>query len=250
MKSAFPLLFLILSFQLCLGQEYASPSLIADASEEGIGYLESTPPLEPRKYFKEDRCEERMQEWLDTYGRNKDFKDKALLPSLTAINYYPELRDANVRFVYKNIKTTLAARPSLLNIFKKRENRIYTIYIDNKVKDGEGVLLENFPFNAQVGGLGHEYAHIIDYGERSKLNLLWLGIKYFFSAKARAKLEHKVDKITIERGLGWQTLAWERHIFEHSKASKKYKSFKEGLYLSSEDIMEHMRQCPLYDLID
>ncbi|MFP4089436.1 MAG: hypothetical protein ACLFUB_05290 [Cyclobacteriaceae bacterium] len=245
---SFSLIFLISTlYSNTKAQYFAPPALTASGQQNGLTAEMMGDPELPQRFFSYEEWSERIEELMEAYSSNKSFQDEALLPSLIALAYYPELHDVKVRFVYKDIKTSLAARPGIRNLFRKRKNRVYTIFIDNKVENGEGVLFEDFPLNAQVGGMGHEYAHIIDYSERSALNILWLGIRYFLSDKSKAKLEHEVDKITIERGLGWQTLAWEKFIIERSQASDKYKNYKSGLYLSSEDIIQHMEQCPVYE---
>jgi hypothetical protein len=203
----------------------------------------------PRKLIEAADYQSMLPALQEIYQKNKYFQQETLEPGLIALAFYPELKDVKIRYVYQDTKTTLAARPRLLSLFRSKDKRAYTIFVDKKVKGREGVLFNDFPFNAQVGGLGHEYAHIIDYSKRSSLNIAWLGLKYLFSKKSKARLEHKVDRITIERGLGWQTLAWEEHIFHHSEASHQYKTFKKKLYLSGEQIREHMRECSLYEAI-
>lgn len=246
MKAILTLLFLCI-LSLAWAQPESSNLPASLGKEGGFSFAHFNELTVPKKLFHPEDCDAYQEDLLEAYQRNKDFQEEALLPSLVALAYYPELRDTKIRFVYHDTKTTLAARPRLLSLFRGREKRTYTIFIDKNVKGREGILFEDFPFNAQVGGLGHEYAHIIDYSKRSGLNVLWLGIKYLFSKKARAKLEHKVDKIAIERGLGWQALAWEEHVLHNSEASKKYKTYKKRLYLSAEEIKNHMDLCPLYE---
>jgi hypothetical protein len=204
----------------------------------------------PRKVVDREDYLRFLEALREKNGHRVQFQPGTMEAGLIALAFYPELNDVKIRYVLQDTKTTLAARPRFLSLFRSRDKRAYTIFVDKQVKDREGVLFENFPFNAQVGGLGHEYAHIIDYADRSSLNIMWLGIKYLFSKKARARLEHKVDKIAIERGLGWQTLAWEEYIFHHSEASKRYKRYKKDFYLSEEEIREHMQKCDLYEQLD
>lgn len=245
MKALVTLLFFSLASTVWAQSE--SSILPTSIEEGGFSFAHFNELTVPKKLFHQEDCHEYMKDLLEAYQHNKDFQDETLLPSLIALAYYPELRNTKIRFVYQDTKTTLAARPRFLSLLRGREKRAYTIFIDKKVKGHEGILFEDFPFNAQVGGLGHEYAHIIDYSKRSGFNVLWLGVKYLFSKKARAKLEHKVDKIAIERGLGWQSLAWEEHVLQNSEASKKYKIYKKKLYLSAEQIKHHMDQCPVYE---
>jgi len=243
------LLLLISTIWLNAFAQSESSSFTANSPAEPdneISYIEKHKLAIPKKIFRRKDYSHYQEDLLNKYQSNKNFLKQALLPSLIALSYYPELQNTKIRFIYADTKTSLAARPRFWSLFRGRENRTYNIFIDKKVKQQEGVLFEDFPFNAQLGGIGHEYAHIIDYSERSGLNILWLGVKYLFSKKARAKLEHKVDKITIERGLGWQAIAWEEHVLKHSTASNKYKIYKKKVYLSTEQIKDHMNQCPVY----
>ncbi len=246
MKVIITLLFLCNAFS-CWAQSESSSLSSTLRQEGGFSFAHFNELTVPKKIFQQKDCDSFREDLLEAYQINKNFQTEALLPSLVAIAYYPELRNTKIRFVSSDTKTTLAARPRFWSLFRGRDKRTYNIFIDKKVKQQEGVLFEDFPFNAQVGGLGHEYAHIIDYSKRSSLNIMWLGIKYLFSKKTRAKLEHKVDKLTIERGLGWQSIAWEEHVIENSKASVKYKTYKKKLYLSAEQIRDHMNLCPLYE---
>lgn len=243
---------MILSVLLCtlISSVYAQPessSAMLTSEQTGFSFAHFNELTIPKKIIHAEDCMLYQKDLIEAYQRNKDFLEQAMLPSLIALAYYPELKDTKIRFIYLDTKTTLAARPRFWSLFRGRDKRSYNVFIDKKVKEHEGVLFEDFPFNAQLGGIGHEYAHIIDYSRRSGFDIMWLGIKYLFSKKARSKLEHKVDKIAIERGLGWQAIAWEEHVMQNSKASKKYKTYKKSVYLSSEQIKNHMDLCPVYD---
>lgn len=203
----------------------------------------------PKRHFKQLDCTDFGEALQESYGSNKQFQNECLLPSLVALSFYPELKNTKIRFVLRDTKTTLAARPRMLSLFRGRKNRSYTIYIDQSVEKQQGVLLKEMSFNAQVGGLGHEYAHILDYRNRSGLNIMWLGIKYMLSRKAKSTLEKAVDKRTIERGLGWQALAWEHYILHQSEASDQYKHYKQHIYLAPEEILFYIRSFPIYQHI-
>ena len=94
------------------------------------------------------------------------------LEIFTALSYYPEL--ANTRITIKNakIKTTLNARPTILSTFiRKRTKRKYVIRINNKKLDSI-IQFEDISFNAKIGVLGHEFAHIYDYNKRSFFGII------------------------------------------------------------------------------
>lgn len=247
MKAVISLMLLCIILTSAYSQPESTNSVVSSVEHNGFSFAHFNELTIPKKTFHAEDCMHYQEDLLEAYQRNKDFLDQALLPSLIALAYYPELKDTKIRFVYLDTKTTLAARPRFWSLFRGRDKRSYNIFIDKDVKQREGVLFEDFPFNAQLGGIGHEYAHIIDYSKRSGLDILWLGIKYLFSKRAKAKLEHKVDKIAIERGLGWQAIAWEEHVLQNSEASKKYKTYKKSVYLSAEEIKEHMQNCSVYE---
>jgi len=227
---------------------YGQVHTIAE-NREGQSAAHTKHFVKPRKVVKKENYQSIIHQ-LRQRSQNKYFHPKTLEPGLIALAYYPELQNVRIKYKSKNIKTTLAARPQFWSLFRAREKRSYTIFVDRQIVAQEGVLFESFPFNAQVGGLGHEYAHIIDYTQRSSVNILWLGIRYLLSKRAKAGLEQKVDKITIERGLGWQALAWHQYITKHSNASPDYIAYKKKLYLSSEEIVDHMQQCTVYPHFD
>jgi hypothetical protein len=37
------------------------------------------------------------------------------------------------------------------------------------------------PYNVIVGWLAHELGHVLDYKDRSSINLMWFGVMYYFS---------------------------------------------------------------------
>lgn len=167
------------------------------------------------------------------YGRNKRLVKKIELPILIALSFYPELKNIEIQFLYSNIKTTMETRPTASTISKSKD-RIYTIHIDNDIEGG-GIVIEDVPFNAQIGIVAHELAHIVDYEHRSSLNIIYLGLKYS-NKKTRAIFEKSIDISTIERGFGWQLYDWSDFVVNKSSAPEKYKKYKRETYLTPEEI--------------
>ncbi len=157
-----------------------------------------------------------------------------------AFAYYPELESVNIRFKEKKLKTTMAARPSLFSVFRMKKNRVYYIYINNDKKNPNSLLLKELPSNAQVGVIGHEYAHILDYQSKSNLQLVGYGFKYVFSKKFKKKLENNIDEITISRGLGWQVYNFSSFVFNDSSVTSKYKAYKKKFYYTPSEILKQM----------
>lgn len=172
------------------------------------------------------------------YIANKEFLPKVELQALIALSYYPELKNVRIKFKRKRLKTTMAARPSFGSVFKSRKNRVYVIYL-NDFPDVD-VPFDSTSFNAQVGIIGHELAHIIDYESMSKKELIGLAFKYRKKA-FRAKMEAETDIRTIYRGLGWQVWAFEKFVSTYPQTPKEYKLYKSKIYLSPQDIVDHIK---------
>src|SRR3954471_4831148 len=96
-------------------------------------------------------------------------------PFREALKHYPELQGVAVQPVVKsNPLFYYAARPELSSVFKPRLKRKYFVVIAKRTKKPfeEAALLKNLPFEAQVGILGHELAHIAQYTRQNFLSLL------------------------------------------------------------------------------
>ena len=135
----------------------------------------------------------------------------------------------------------MVTRPKPSFIFMRRENRTYVIYINNSTKRVKGVLLDTVPFNAQVGVIGHELAHVVDYSEKSNIQILGNGIGYLFHGW-RQNFEHSIDIIAIEHGFVWQLYEYSDFILNKSNASDKYKEYKRENYFSPEEILEENKK--------
>lgn len=186
----------------------------------------------------------RAQLHLESY-EHKQLDDSYQDQAQIAMSYYPELKGTEIEFVRKDLKTTMASRPKLDFIFRKKEKRKYRIYIDNSVKNEKGLLLSDVPFNAQVGVIGHELAHIVDYQEKSAKGIILTGLGYLFHP-FRKKLEHKVDKIAIAHGLGHQVCEFSEYVLHEPRVSEKYKKYKRRIYYKPEQLSTLMSGYSIY----
>lgn len=159
-----------------------------------------------------------------------------------AFERYPELKSVEIRFRNRKLKTTMAARPSLMSFFRSNKNRVYYIFINNDSKNPNTVLLNDLPTNAKIGVIGHEYAHILDYESKSKLQLVSYGLKYLLSKKFKRNLENRIDKITISRGLGWQVYNFSSYVFNDTTVTSDYKAYKKKFYFTPAEILKQMVQ--------
>ena len=115
----------------------------------------------------------------------------------------------------------------------------YIICINDDI-ERTGLLLNQFPFDAQVALIGHELAHILDFQKRSFLEMAWWGLNYLLVQNG-APIEKSADKTTIRHGLGKPLYHLIDFILHHSSANQEYLKMKESKYLSPADILKYMK---------
>lgn len=176
-----------------------------------------------------------QDELLHDYAEQLECPDEYKLQMLFALSHYPELKNTPIVVKFANLETTATCRPDLFSVFTGRK---YIIQI-NKKENFSGVLLKDVPFNAQIGVLAHEIAHIVDYEQRSHVGLLKRALDYL-EENRKKRFENQIDKLTIEHGLGWQLYEWADYAMNKSKATEKYKEFKRRIYMGPADIERHI----------
>lgn len=169
------------------------------------------------------------------FGKNKIIPQKYKLCILIALSFYPELAESKILFVESKISTTLNARPKTSSIIMGTKKE-YVIRINTCTKDST-VTIDEVPFNARIGLLGHEFAHFIDYENKSIWGIVGRLLDYS-NNRDKAAYEKEIDLMTIKRGLGWQLYHWAYFIQNESDASAEYKKYKQEIYLTPKEIMQ------------
>lgn len=181
------------------------------------------------------------------YGQNKSIPDDLKLCCLIALSHYPELSNSKIVFKTAHIKTTLNTRPTLFSVLlKTKSNRKYVIRINNSTAPYK-VLIYQADFNSKIGLLGHEIGHVCDYSRISIFGVVKRALSYA-TKKSKKKFENRIDRLTIEKGLGWQLYDWSDFVLNKSCATERYKLFKKAIYLSPEQIKDQMRMNGYDDL--
>ena len=178
-----------------------------------------------------------MDELRKEFGTNKKIPIDMEMQCLAALSFFPEFRELQICFRYKSIKTTMASLPAFSNIFKKKAKRKYNIFINDHEKHSDSIALDQVPFNAQIGVIGHELAHIIDYLNKNTFSLLITGFRYFFRS-FRRRYEKQTDINTIQQGLGWALYDFTYFVMHSHLASDKYKKHLQKYYLNADDIFK------------
>jgi len=168
----------------------------------------------PVKSFNEKELEQAgLQKLEKEFGKSKQIPAEYRIQILTALRYYPELKNAPIRFkIESSCCAPLTTTPKLTSIFKRKHKRSFVITIRNlRNKELQPILFKNLDFNAQIGVIGHELGHVTDFNRQSSLRLIVNGIRHI-SPKYIDQFEYSTDSICIAHGLGHQLLSWSVYV--------------------------------------
>ena len=163
----------------------------------------------------------------------------------TALSFYPELKDTAINFEFKkNIKkSTMQAQPTASSFLKRKGQRSYNIFISETVKiSGEVLYTVDMPQEVLIGWIGHELGHVMDYKNRSILNLMWFGVKYLLSDNHIATAERAADTYAVQSGMEQYILKTKDFILSQANLEQSYIARIKKYYLSPEEIMEIINQ--------
>ncbi len=158
-----------------------------------------------------------------------------------ALSFFPSLKNTPIEFKFKkNIKkSTMQAQPKFASLFNLKKNRGYIILISKCVKiENATYETKDLPKDVLIGWLGHELGHIIDYEDKSNLNLIFFGIKYLLFDKHIVEAERKADTFAVRNGMQSYILATKNFILNNVDISESYKKRIKRYYLSPEEIMQ------------
>jgi hypothetical protein len=181
-----------------------------------------------------------LEEKEIVYQGNKVIPVNILEEANITLSHYPELEDVEIEFRYKeNIKNAfMQAQPKISNLFKGKKDRKYYIFMSSKflVEDHE-FSMADVPSKVMIGWLAHELGHIMDYREKSGMQLAKFGVRYITSDNFIRKAERTADTYAINHGMGEYIFATKDFILNHSQLSDSYKKRKIRLYLSPSEIL-------------
>ena len=166
---------------------------------------------------------------------------KLKLAFYVALAHYPELHHKKISLKLKSIKSTMQAQPHPNFILKRKSQRAYKININNN-PDYTGIFYRDLSFNALVGWLGHEFAHILEYTKMNNRELLGFISSYVFDKRTMRKTERTADRETIKRGLGMQLLDGAHFFHRSKKVSKRYREKNKKYYLSEKEIIADIKR--------
>ncbi len=176
---------------------------------------------------------------LQAFSENKVIPDDLRKVILTALSYYPELKHANIAFVFKhNIRNSvMQAQPKFSSIFRKKANRRYVVNMSQylKLKNDAKIDIDSLPFDVLVGWIAHELGHIMDYKDRSGMAMMGFGFNYIVSKHFVSGAERRADLYAMKHGLGDSIMATKHYVLNHADIPEAYKRKLRRLYMSPEE---------------
>ena len=145
------------------------------------------------------------------FGKNKKYAPEYEKLVLPALSFFPQLKDYRVTFKVRNHGAPLSTRPSFGSMFRHARKREYMVFISADTStEWKAIQLNRVPVMAQLGIIGHELSHIIEFKEKNTFGILGLGINHI-STRYMNKFEFQADSICISQGMGDYLLVWATH---------------------------------------
>lgn len=218
--------------------------LLALDNEKQASEITNAPQnIVPVKQYNKEEDKLKYDSLFNLYGKNKKLPCGFELQSLIALSHYPQLRNTNIEFRFTDSKGSLYSQMDVDALLNPWKDRKYVVIIDTVkiIEYTEPTLLENLPYNAQIGVLGHELAHTVSYLDKNGLQLAWIAFRYQTSEKYVVPFENDTERRTIKFGLGYQLLAWSEFQYDI-----KIKEGKSKRYFSPNQIKEEMKKYAFY----
>lgn len=200
----------------------------------------------PENYFKELKKE---------FGKNKRYPPQFEKQILIALSYYPELKNTSILFRSRIRHATAITRSTWPGFFQSPKNREYVISISDSIEPMlMPILFKKLSFNAQVGVMGHELGHVVQYSAMTTLQI----VKYILcniSAKYIDRFEYGADAICIVHGLGYQLLEWSSFVrmkmntVNWDGPDYAHRPKKRERYMNPPTIIKRINEDSLYNFI-
>ncbi|QEC66574.1 hypothetical protein FRZ67_04410 [Panacibacter ginsenosidivorans] len=143
---------------------------------------------------------------------NKIIPASFAAPINKALAHYPELKNTKITWRIKHAYTPLTTRPSFASLFKAKSKRSYIITISDKTIDTlEHLLYKHLTYDEQVGIMGHELGHVVDFSNKNMLQSARSAIGHL-SSKYIDRMEYHTDMICIQHGLGKQLEEYSTYV--------------------------------------
>ena len=197
------------------------------------------------QYLLKDSFVYRLEYLKNEFGTNKTIPEEIELECLTALSYYPELKNSKIIFEFGSPVSTMVSRPKLTSVFRSGNKREYQIILRKPGTSKRGLEWSELSFNSLIGWIAHELGHIVHYRHKTSGGVLFTGIKYAFPGYRR-RMERFTDNLVIQHDLGYALFEGTDYCINHSNAKPHYKKYLEKYYLSPTEIKERISSKDFY----
>jgi hypothetical protein len=117
------------------------------------------------------------------------------------------LKKNRINFKVRDKGAPASSRPAWGSLFRSAGKRTYMVII-NSGKDSSqfGSIFRNASVPAQVGVIGHELSHVVNFSQKSSFGLIGIGIAHI-SKSYMDRFEFYTDSLCVH-GLGYYQMSW------------------------------------------
>jgi hypothetical protein len=183
----------------------------------------------------------------EQYGINKELPPGYEKIALYSLSFFPELKNNRIQFKLRSTGAPLSTRPSWGGVFRSASKRTYIVFINSGGDDRFGSIFRNASIPAQIGIIGHELSHIVNFAQRSTFGLMGIGVSHV-SKDYMDRFEFNTDSLAIAHGLGSYQKEWAAifdNLFANSGMENPFKSKSTPTgerYMSAATIEEYMKK--------
>jgi hypothetical protein len=199
-------------------------------------------------YLKRENFESTITELKKEFGKKKIIPGELELECLTALSFYPELKNTDIEFRFGKLNFTMISKPKFKSILKDRGQRQYLIVIQKPGTSKNNLEWTELSFNALVGWIGHELGHVLHYSHKSSSGILFIGMKYAI-AGYRRRMERFTDHLAIQHDLGYALYEGVDYTINYSYATEHYKENQRRFYLPPEEIISRIYSNQLWSVV-
>jgi len=150
-----------------------------------------------------------LQHLRKEFGNNKRIPPGYEKLVLFTLSCFPELKDHKIQFRIRNHGAPIAARPAWGDLFRSAKKRTYMVLI--RSNPDATFQYNKAPIPGQIGILGHELCHVVEFSKKTSIDLVGIGINHI-SKRYMDRFEFFTDSLCIEKGMGYYLMYWTEWI--------------------------------------
>jgi hypothetical protein len=194
-----------------------------------------------------DISPDQFRSMKEKYGKYKVLPPGYEKIALYSLSFFPELENNRIHFKLRSKGAPLSTRPTWGGIFRSAGKRTYKVFINSGGDDRFGSIFRDASIPAQIGIIGHELSHIVNFAQKSSFGLMGIGISHL-SKGYMDRFEFNTDSLAIAHGLGAYQKEWAAifdKLFANSGMEDPFKSKSTPTgerYMSAATIESYMKK--------